>query len=191
MKRIDMLWLAFEKFAIVLSFFVSLAVILILIILGYTYYQQRSDLASLRDDVACPMVTNVNALLDDLQQAVITQAIPVNLMVPMAFTVELDGDAALEMAEGVPVNSSATLTLPSGGGQLRGNVDLELPEGTNLRTHLKMAVPISHTIPVRTSVHVAIPIQETELGPVVGSLQGLLAPYLNLLDDTLDCSARP
>jgi hypothetical protein len=191
MKRVDMLWLAFEKFAIVLSFFVSLAVILILILLGYTYYQQRPVLTTLRDEVACPMVADVNALLDDLQYAVITQTIPLDLMIPIAFTVDLNSDATLEMKEGVPVNSRATLTLPSGGGQLRGNVGLELPEGTNLPMHLKVAVPISHTIPVQTSVHVAIPIQQTQLGPVVGSLRGLLAPYLNLLDDTLDCSARP
>lgn len=191
MKRVDMLWLAFEKFAIVLSFFTSLAVILILILLGYTYYQQRPALTKLRDDVACPMVADVNALLDDLQRAVITQTIPVDLVIPMAFTLDLNSDAILEMKEGVPVTSRATLTLPSGGGQLRGNVDLELPEGTNLPMQLRMAVPISHSIPVQTSVHVAIPIQETELGPVVGSLRGLLMPYLTLLDDTLDCSAQP
>jgi hypothetical protein len=191
MKRIELLWLAFEKFAIVLSFFVSLAIILTLVLVGYTFRQQRVALSALRDDVACPMVLDVNALLDNLEDAVITRTVPVDLSVPMAFTLDLDSNTSVQMNEGVPLNSQATLTLPAGGGQLRGSVGLELPKGTSLPIHLEMPVPISHTIPVQTSVHVAIPIKDTELGPVVGDLRGLLAPYLSLLDDTLNCTARP
>ncbi len=191
MKRIELLWLAFEKFAIVLSFFVSLTVILILIALVITYHQQRAVLASLRKDVACPLVVDVNTMLDDLERAVISQSVPVNLTVPLAFTLDLNSSTNLQVNEGVPVNSQATLTLSGGGGQLRGTVTMEVPRGTSLPVHLDMSVPISHTVPVQTSVHVAIPVKDTELGPVVGDLRGLVAPYLNLLDDAFDCTARP
>ena len=53
---------------------------------------------------------------------------------------------------------------------------------------MAMSVPVSQTLPVEMDVAVAIPLRETELGPVIEQLKDLLMPYLDLLDQGLKCT---
>jgi hypothetical protein len=52
---------------------------------------------------------------------------------------------------------------------------------------MEMTVPVSHTLPVQMDVSVAIPLKETDLGPVIDQLKELLFPYLDRINALLAC----
>jgi hypothetical protein len=85
------------------------------------------------------------------------------------------------LAEAVPLSVNAQFVLPNGGGNINGNVALQLPEGLILPVQLKLDVPVSQTIPVALSVPVNIPLDETELGVPFNRLKALFIPLDGLL----------
>lgn len=188
MKRLELVWLAFEKFAIFFSFVVTFILLMIVLVLAYTTWRVLPTLYVLRDDVACPLIADVNGLVDDLEGAVITRTIPISQTIPVRFNLPLDKNLNVRLTQGVKLNRPTTFTLPSGGGQINGSVYLVLPKGQNLPVHMATTVEVSQTLPVEMDVQVAIPLRETELGPVIDKLAELLLPYMDLLDQTLKCS---
>ncbi len=189
MKRSEVLWLAFEKFAIFFSFAVTFTVVMALLVVGFAAWRALPSLRALRDDIACPLIADINSLVDDLNNAVITRTIHIEQTIPVQFSLELDQSLAVELTENVPLNRPTTFTLPGGGGQIRGSVNLVLPEGQNLPVHMELIVPVDQNLPVVMDVPVSIPLKETDLGPITAKLKSLLSPYMDLLDQTLKCSA--
>jgi hypothetical protein len=188
MKRHELLWLAFEKFAIFFSFMVTFILMVIVLVLAYTAWRVLPTLYALRDDVACPMIADVNGLVGDLGNAVITRTIPISQTIPVRFDLPLDKNLDVQLTQGVKLNRPTSFTLPGGGGQINGSVYLVLPKGQKLPVHMTTMVEVSQTLPVEMNVDVAIPLKETELGPVIDKLAELLLPYMDLLDQTLQCS---
>ncbi len=190
MKRYEILWLAFEKFAIVFSFVVAFTVVMILLVTAYVGWQMWPSILGLKDDVACPLIADVNNMVGDLEDAVITRTIPISQTIPVRFALPLDKNINVTLTQGVQLNRPTSFVFPGGGGQINGTVYLMLPQGQNLPVHMAMTVPVSQTLPVQMDVSVAIPLKETELGPVIEQLKSLLMPYMDLLDETLKCSER-
>ncbi len=188
MKRSEMLWLAFEKFAIFFSFAVAFVLVMILLVAAFATWRTLPTLQALKDDVACPMIADINGLVDDLGNAVITRTIPISQTIPVVFDVPLDKNLDVQLTRGVQLSRPTTFSFPAGGGQINGTVYLVLPRGQTLPVHMTMNVPVSETLPVQMNVDVAIPLKETELGPVVDELKELLLPYMDLLGETLKCS---
>jgi len=189
MKRWEVLWLAFEKFAIVFSFAVTFALVMILLVVGISVWQQRALFESLRDGLACDSVTGLNALMDDFENAVITRTISISQTIPVQFDQPLDKNLNVQLTEDVSLSRPTTFVLPAGGGQINGTVYLVLPEGQNLPVHMRTSVEVNQSLPVQMDVAVAIPLQETELGLVIGQLKELLAPLkLTDLEQTLRCT---
>ena len=188
MKRHEVLWLAFEKFAIVFSFVVAFTLVMVLLVTSYVTWQMWGEIKGLRDDVACPLIADVNGLVDDLENAVITRTIPISQTIPVRFTLPLDKSITVTLTDNVQLSRPTTMILPGGGGQINGTVYLALPRGQRLPVHMAMSVPVSQTLPVEMDVAVAIPLRETELGPVIEQLKDLLMPYLDLLDQGLKCT---
>jgi hypothetical protein len=187
MRRREVLWLAFEKFAIFFSFAVTFVLVMILLVAAYTTWQAWPMISALRGDLACPMIADVNELVDDLGNAVITRTIPISQTIPVVFDLPLDKNLNVTLTEAVNLSRPTSFVLPAGGGRINGTVYLALPQGQNLPVHMSLNVPVRETIPVQMDVNVAIPLDETELGPVVDKLKGLLMPYMDLLSDTLKC----
>lgn len=188
MKRSEALWLAFEKFAIFFSFMVAFILVVVLLVAALAVWQALPGLQALRHDVACPLIADVNGLLTELDNAVITRTIHISQTIPVHFALDLDKKLDVELTQGVRLNRPTTFTLPGGGGQINGSVSLVLPKGQNLPVHMQMTVPVDQNLPVAMDVPVTIPLKETGLGPVTGKLKGLLTPYLDLLGNTLRCS---
>ncbi|MGD2206263.1 MAG: hypothetical protein PVH17_05745 [Anaerolineae bacterium] len=188
MTRGEALWLAFEKFAIFFSFTVAFILVMVLLVTAFVTWQMWPTLQALRSDVACPMVADVNSLVDDFDNAVITQTIHINQTIPVRFELPLDESLNVQLTQGVKLNRPTTFTLPAGGGQINGRVTLVLPKGQNLPVHMSILVPVDQQLPVEMDVPVTIPLKETELGSVTGRLKDLLTPYMDLLDKTLACS---
>lgn len=190
MKRSEVLWLAFEKFAIFFSFAVTFTVVLAVLVGGVAAWRALPGLKALRDGVACPLIADVNSLVDDLNNAVITRTIHIEQTIPVNFALELNQSLKVELTDNVPLNRPATFTLPGGGGRINGSVNLVLPQGQDLPVHMQMTVPVDQYLPVTMDVPVSIPLRETDLGPIIAQLKSLLSPYMDLLDRTLQCSAH-
>jgi hypothetical protein len=191
MKRWEILWLAFEKFAIFFSFAVTFAVVLILLVFASVVFQQRESLAGLKDGLVCDTITGFNTLLDDFENAVITRTISISQTIPVQFDQPLNQNIVVRMTEGVDLQRPATYVLPAGGGRINGTVYLELPRGLRLPIQLNMVVPVRQELPVQMEVPVAIPLRETDLGGVIQQLRNLLAPLqLARLEEALKCPGR-
>jgi hypothetical protein len=194
MKRWEMLWLAFEKFAIFFSFTVVFIVVMAVAVVGLATWQALPTLqetaSAVSSDVVCPLVADVNVLMDDLENAVITRTIPISQSIPVVFTLPVEKNLNVRLTEGVQLSRPTNFVLPAGGGQINGTVYLVLPKGQKLPVHMRMNVPVNEMLPVQMDVDVAIPLKETELGPVVDQLKDLLLPYMDLLDEKLKCSAQ-
>jgi hypothetical protein len=189
MKRSEALWLAFEKFAIFFSFAVTFILVMVLLAAGIAIWRSLPLLQALRTDVACPLITDVNGLVTDLNNATITRTIHISQTIPVQFSLYLDKNLNVRLTQGVQINRPTSFRFPAGGGQINGTVSLVLPRGQTLPIHMQMNVPVDQQLPVAMNVPVSIPLKETELGPVTGKLKDLLLPYMDLLDGVLHCSA--
>lgn len=191
MKRWEILWLAFEKFAIFFSFAVTFVVVIALLVLGFALFQQRESLLGLKDGIVCDTVTGLNTLLDDFEDAVITRTISITDSIPVVFDLPLDQNISVRMTQGVDLQRPTTMVLPGGGGRINGTVYLQLPQGLRLPIELKTTVPVRQEVPVVMDVPVSIPLKETDLGGVIQQLRDLLKPLqLEKLEETLQCPAR-
>jgi hypothetical protein len=190
MKRWEILWLAFEKFALFFSFMVAFIMVMILLVVALVAWQHLPTLQSLKEGLGCQTITGLNSLVDDLENAVITQTIQISQTIPVRFDLPLDRDMDVQLTRGVELNRPTTFVLPAGGGQINGTVFLILPKGQNLPVHMNITVPVDQQLPVAMAVPVSIPLKDTELGIIVAKLRRLLAPLqLERLEKTLGCSA--
>ncbi|HSJ55489.1 MAG TPA: hypothetical protein VLC52_17235 [Anaerolineae bacterium] len=188
MRRSEILWLAFEKFAIFFSFVFIFTVVIALLVVAYGAWLARDPLLSVKDGPICSTVTGLNTLLDDFESAVITRTIHISQTIPVQFELNLDRNITVDLTGSVPVNRPATMVLPAGGGRINGTVSMELPRGMRLPIHMTLPVPVDQQLPVEMDVPVSIPLRETDLGGVIQQLRDLLAPLrLQELEETLKC----
>jgi hypothetical protein len=191
MKRSEILWLAFEKFAIFFSFIVTFSLVMILLVLVFAAWRSLPLLQSVKDGLACDTITSLNILVDDFEDAVITRTITISQTIPVRFDLPLDQNLTVRLTDDVKLNRPTTFVLPGGGGQINGRVYLVLPDGQSLPIHLHTSVPVNQQLPVQMEVPVSIPLRETELGGVIAQLQELLEPLqLKKLVRTLRCPGR-
>lgn len=189
MKRWEIFWLAFEKFAVFFSFVVTFVMVMIVLVVGVIAWQRLPILRSLKEGLACETVTGLNSLVDDLENAVITQTIHISQTIPVRFDIPLDRKLNVRLTEGVQLTRPTTFFLPGGGGQINGTVTLMLPQGQTLPVQMSMVVPVDQQLPVEMDVPVAIPLKTTELGAIIDKLKRLLAPLqLNEMEKALGCS---
>jgi hypothetical protein len=189
MKRWEVLWLAFEKFAIFFSFVVTFILVMVLLMAGYVLWQQLPTLVAIKDGLVCDTITGLNTLLDDFEDAVITRTIDINETIPIEFDLSLDQNIVVQLTDDVELIRPASFVFPGSGGRINGTVYMELPRGSDLPIHLRTMVPVSQTVPVEMNVDVSIPLKETDLGGVIAQLRDLLAPLqLDILEETLGCN---
>lgn len=178
MKRIEAFWLALEKFALFFSFVVNLVLVIVVLALVIALLRFAP---TLKNDVAMPLVNDLNTGIDLLGSATITRTIHIEDSIPISFTLPIERDTVVTLNKDVPLTARTTVVLPAGGGQLNATVSLNLPKGMPLPVHLTMEVPVSQTVPVVMDVPVQIPLQETELNRVVVHFQNMLEPYEELI----------
>jgi hypothetical protein len=191
MKRSEILWLAFEKFAIFFSFIVTFSLLMVLLLVTYGAWQNRSAVNAIQNGIACDTITGLSILLEDFEEAVITQTIYISESIPVRFDLPLDKNLDVRLNKDVQLSRPTSFILPGGGGQINGTVYLVLPQGQILPVHMSTSVEVSHSLPVEMEVPVAIPLKETELGDVIAQLKVLLEPLqLEELERKLGCTRR-
>jgi hypothetical protein len=191
MKRSEILWLAFEKFAIFFAFIVTFTLVIAGLVLGYALWQTYPLFDAIAEGLVCDTVIGVNDLLNDFEDAVITQTIYISQTIPVQFDLPLDQRLTVNLTDNVPLSRPATYVLPAGGGQINGTVYLQLPRGQRLPIRMQTIVPVDQQLPVEMVVPVSIPLKDTELGAVIAQLRELLKPLrLEEVEETLQCRAR-
>jgi hypothetical protein len=174
------LWAAFKDLAILFSFTINIVLVIVfLIVFGWILFPTKTDVVE-------PMLDELQSAVTALDNATIYRTIQIDQQVPVSFTLPVRQSTPVVLSEDVPINQPAIFTFPSGGGQIRGTVALNLPAGTVLPVHLEMNVPVQNAITVQFPVEVAIPLKETELNQVVVILNDVLTPVRNLLDNLPD-----
>ena len=167
-------WQAFKTFAILFSFTVNIILLIVLLL-------SAPLIIPIVDSIAKPIVGGLNSSFIDMSNASIMRTIHVQDEMPISFTLPLEAQTNVVLAESVPLNIPAQFVLPGGGGSINGNVALNLPKGLVLPVELKLEVPVDQQIPVELDVAVEIPLEETELGKPFNTLRSLFEPLNNLL----------
>jgi hypothetical protein len=167
-------WQAFKTFAIIFSFVMNLVLLLVLLIAAPLILPIVSS-------VVDPLVGGLTTSFVDMSTATISQTIRLDTTMPISFTLPLQEETRVVLVEAVPLTIPAQFTLPGGGGQINGNVSLELPARLELPVALDLAVDVDQTIPVVMDVPVQIPLQETDLGGPFNTLRGLFEPLDKLI----------
>ena len=109
MKRSEILWLAFEKFAIFFSFAVTFTLVIAGLVLGWALWQTYPLFDAMADGLVCDTVTGVNNLLNDFEDAVITQTIAISQTIPVQFDLPLNQKLTVNLTDTVD-KSTAKLT---------------------------------------------------------------------------------
>lgn len=167
-------WQAFKTFAIIFSFVMNFVLLIVLLIAAPL-------ILPIVDSVAEPIVGGLSDSFVDMSSATISQTIQLDTTMPINFTLPLEEETVVVLVEDVPLTIPAQFTLPGGGGQINGNVNLELPAGLPLPVALDLDVEVDQTIPVKMAVPVQIPLQDTDLGEPFNTLRGLFEPLDDLI----------
>jgi hypothetical protein len=211
MKPSKRYWSAFKDVAIVFSFAVNFALVVLLLALTMPAVQAA---LTLTDSLAEPLLGDLDEAFVGLGEATIDTIVHIDEPVPVQFDVQIDQQlpidfqlpieqsTAVVLTDNVPLYGiPARFTLPGGGGVINGQVSLSLPVGLRLPIQLGMVVPVSQTIPVRLDVPVdhTIRVQmdvpvEIELGkagldPAVQELREVFRPLriqVQRLPDTVE-----
>jgi hypothetical protein len=199
----DIFWRAFKDVAIVLSFTMNLA---LLIVLLAVLVPGVRTLLVLRNGLLEPLVTDLDGAFVSLGQATIDTTVridesipinftlPLNQSLPIDFELPIDENTTVYLTQNVPIDAPATFTLPGTGGAISGQVRLALPTGMALPVRLDLSVPVQQQVPVELEVPVSqeVPIQmdvpveitlgESGLDQVVGELRQSLVPAKRVVD---------
>lgn len=187
MERVKRFWNAFKNIAIVFSFVVNLVLVFVLLIV-------TTQLATIRKQMAEPLVYGLDKSFYDLGEASINTTIPIRqqLLVkfdlPVRFMLPLNQNTTVTTLTPTRINTVVNLSLGAFG-NINAPVVLDLPAGTPLQVRLSMDIPVSttvsvnQTVPVNFDQPVSIKLGKSGLGPVVTELRGAVKPYVTILQD--------
>lgn len=179
----------FWKAMIVTSFVINMILVFVLILLAAFFLRWRAQIGETTLGVkgfARANVVELRDVVQQLQDAHIRTTIPLDQPLPVHLNVPIDQTTLVTTTAPVPLSVPAFIDMGPFG-QLRPNVNLSLPAGTQLTIALKLNVPLDTTIPVKLDVPVDIAMKDTELAPqfrrlgnVVDRLVYPAAPLLDL-----------
>ena len=153
MERIRQFWNAFKDTAIIFSFVVCLALVLLVLSL-----------------------VTINTTIP------IRQQLPIQFGLPVKFTLPLNQNTTVTTLTPTHISTIVKLSLGALG-NVDAPVSLELPAGTPLQINLKMDIPVSttvlvdQTIPVNFDQELAIRLGKSGLVPIVVELRGASKHY--------------
>ncbi|MBN1485681.1 MAG: hypothetical protein JXA37_13285 [Chloroflexia bacterium] len=162
----------FYRWAIMFSFVVNVILVLVLLSLPF---------------ILRPILSQVMAELDNLENAVIETTVEIDQGMPVQ-------DVLIQVQQPLTVTTitdssidAAYVTMYLGNGsQVAGTTYINMPAGTELPIDFLNRIVMSSTIPVRLSVPVAIPLNETPLASSFAHFTEMLSPVARLLGVTTD-----
>jgi holo-[acyl-carrier protein] synthase len=189
---------AFWKTTGILSLTVNVVLIVVLVLLAQELFTLKTLvndqlLGGLRENFEKMDAAVIETTVVVEDNIVVNDTILVDDTIPVVFDLPLNKKTTVKLSEDTFIQG-ATVNLTSGGLTLQNaDADIILPRGTELPIRLSLTVPVSQTLPVQLvvpinlsvpvslSVPVEIPLAETQLHEPFVGLQGVVAPYNDLL----------
>jgi hypothetical protein len=176
----------FKNFAILFSLIMNAILLLVLIGLGMYVFEIKRAIAG-------PLIGGLHDSFVQMDQAHIKTTIPVNTTIQVNDTIPVVFDLPLQTTTDVVLTRDTPI--PNTRIILNGisvPVDITLPAGTPLNVNLNLTVPVNQTVPVKLNVPVNIPVgvdiplEQTDLHAPFSNLQGLFAPYNDIVKQLPD-----
>ena len=117
MERLETLWSAFKNIAVLFSFAVCFVLVMVLLLLAIGVLTIAPALPGLQSGTICPLIADINGLVNDLDNAVINRTIQISTTIPVVFDLPLRTNTNVSLTEGVTLNRPTSFTLPAGGGR--------------------------------------------------------------------------
>jgi hypothetical protein len=184
---------AFWSIASAISMVTTVVLIIVMIVL-------LNELFTLKSLVGGQLLGGLQANFQQMDAAtiettvIVEDTITVEDTIPVQFTLPLNQNTNVTLTEATTV--PGTLVILNG---VAVPTNIILPAGTILPVALNLDVPVDQTIPISLEVPVllevpvSIPLEDTELHEPFTGLQGVVAPYNDLLAETPNswCEAGP
>lgn len=204
------LWNAFKNVAIFFSFIFNFIFLIVILLLLTVIFQITSGIAEpLLGGLYSSFVglnkariittIDVNDTINVRDTIQVVDSINVKDTIPVVLNIPLQQNTVVTLTQPVPITANASFALPGGGGTIRGNVAITLPQGLQLPVALDLNVPVDSSlpidlkvpvnlnvpvdlrVPVALKVPVDIPLEETQLNDVAKSLQDVIAPLTRVV----------
>lgn len=137
------------------------------------------------------VVVGLYSSLEQMDLAHLKATIPVHADVPLNTSIPVQATSKITLARDVAIQG-ARVKISTGPFQIDAPASLTLPAGTSLDVALDLTLPVQTTVPMAVDVPVDIPLQDTDLHPVILGLQESLKPLLcATAPDALSLSGEP
>jgi hypothetical protein len=157
----------FYRIAIIFSFVVTLALVLLVVALPF---------------VLRPILGNVMRELNGLENATIQTTVQVDQGMPMqGVAIQVQEPIQVKTTADTQINNAYVTMYLGNGSQVAGTTFIMMPMGTELPIDFQTNIIMSTTIPVKLAIPVSIPLKDTQVGTFAANLKAMLAPITNLL----------
>jgi hypothetical protein len=164
----------FKNFMIIFSFIVNIVLIVVVVALVVFIFD-------IKDNIVTPLVTGLHSSFVGLDESTIDWTIPVRDTIPVKFDLALNQQTVVTLTHSVPLNVSATITLPGVGVLNNAQVYLNLPAGLQLPVQLNLSVPVDQQLPISMDVRAVIPLNQTQIHDPVNNLRLVFEPIIRAL----------
>jgi len=128
-----------------------------------------------------------------MDQAHIKANIPVQTSIPLNLSIPVQTTTGITLAQDVAI-TGAHVKINTPLFNIDAPAEVTLPAGTSLNVVLNFTVPVQTEVPVTLNVPVDIPLQDTELHPIIAGLQStikslycLINPFALSLNGSMIC----
>ncbi len=189
-RVIPWLWNAFKNIAILFSFLMNIALVIVVAIL----VPHADSIFALKTEVAEPLLVDLDQAFAALEETTVQSTIYITDTVSVVFDFALEQDTDVILTQPVPLAVPAQFVIAGGGGTINGTVTMSLPEGQALPVALAISAPISTTVPIIMEAPVTIDLAEAGMGPVIEQLRAVFTPitgFVESLPDTTEELLQP
>ena len=117
-----------------------------------------------------------------MQEAHITQTIPIDEEIPVKFDLNVSGSTNVVLSQDVKIEG-ARVTVETGGLNIvNALATIILPQNTRLPVNIEnLVVPVDKTVPIKFGVDIDIPLKDSQLNAPFQGLQNVVKPYLCII----------
>jgi hypothetical protein len=158
-----------QMYRVAITFSLIVNVILVLVVIALPF-------------ILRPILRDVMTELDNLENAVIDTTVEIDQGMPVeGVTIKVQQPIRVTTVEESNIEAAYVTMYLGGGSQVAGTTYINMPIGTELPIDFLDDIVMKSTIPVRLSVPVSIPLNETPLADSFAKFKEMLAPVAKIL----------
>ena len=161
------------------SFVINILFLALIVIIG-------TRLFGFKAAVAEPLLEGVYNAVGQMDDVDVQTEVQLRSEVPVSFDVTVQRELTVTLTEPTRVEG-AYLSIRSATFSVDAPSTIDLPAGAQLPITMDLTIPVNTTIPVELTAPVEVTLSESDLEPAIKSIQDLVGPYQQLLEDVPDC----